>query len=256
MISQNAVITGTYDYGEIARSIVIAVAASYAALDLAGRVTAASGRARAAWLAGGAIARGIGIWAMHCKGMLAFHLPVTVAYHWPTVLLSLGVAVFASAVELYIVSPREMGPFRLWTGSFVLGGGIAALHYIGMSSMRLAAVCRFNLLIVALSVVLAIVFSLIALSMAFGLREETHVARLAQAGERFDDGRCYLGHALYGNGGGKLHPLRASRGSVPRCEHLLPRQQWNCYCYPSRPGCSHFDVSAGSADGGGSPASQ
>src|SRR5260370_16400455 len=66
-----------------------------------------------------------------------------------------------------------MGPFRLWTESFVLGGGIAALHYISMSSMRLAAVCRFNLLIVGLSVVLAIVFSLIALLMAFGLRGET-----------------------------------------------------------------------------------
>ena len=175
MISASATLTGFYDYGEVARSILIAIAASYAALDLAGRVTAASGRARAAWLAGGAIAMGIGIWAMHFKGMLAFHLPVTVAYHWPTVLVSLGVAVFASAVALYIVSRREMGPFRLWTGSFLMGGGIAALHYIDMSSMRLAAVCRFNLLIVALSVVFAIGFSLIALLMAFGSRDETQL---------------------------------------------------------------------------------
>ncbi len=175
LISPNATMTGSYDYGEVARSILIAIAASYAALDLAGRVTAARGRARAAWLAGGAIAMGIGIWSMHFKGMLAFHLPVTVAYHWPTVLVSLGVAVFASAVALYIVSRREMGPFRLWTGSFLMGGGIAALHYIGMSSMRLAAVCRFNLLIVALSVVLAIGFSLIALLMAFGSRDETQL---------------------------------------------------------------------------------
>jgi len=183
MISASATLTGFYDYGEVARSILIAIASSYAALDLAGRVTAACGRARAAWLAGGAIAMGIGIWTMHFKGMLAFHLPVTVAYHWPTVLVSLGVAVFSSAVALYIVSRREMGPFRLWTGSFLMGGGIAALHYIDMSSMRLAAVCRFNLLIVALSVVLAIGFSLIALLMAFGSRDETQltVRRLGSA---------------------------------------------------------------------------
>ncbi len=173
LISPNTTLTGSYDYGEVSRSILIAIAASYAALDLAGRVTAASGRARAAWLAGGAMAMGIGIWAMHFKGMLAFHLPVTVAYHWPTVLVSLLVAVFASAVALYIVSRQEMGPVRLWTGSFIMGGGIAALHYIGMAAMRLAAVCRFNFRIVALSVVLAVVFSLIALLMAFGLREET-----------------------------------------------------------------------------------
>src|SRR5260370_11831797 len=66
-----------------------------------------------------------------------------------------------------------MGPFRLWTGSFLMGGGIAALHYIDMSSMRLAAVCRFNLLIVGLSVVLAAVFFLIGVLMAVGLRGET-----------------------------------------------------------------------------------
>ncbi|HZT00371.1 MAG TPA: MHYT domain-containing protein, partial [Terriglobales bacterium] len=172
MISANATLTGSYDYGEVARSIVIAIAASYGALDLAGRVTAARGRARAAWLAGGALAMGIGIWAMHFKGMLAFQLPVTVAYHWPTVLVSLVVAVFASGVALYIVSRREMGPFRLWTGSLIMGGSIAAMHYIGMAAMRVAALCRFKPLIVALSVVFAIVFSLIALSMAFGLREE------------------------------------------------------------------------------------
>ena len=55
MISENAAMTGSYDYGEVSRSIVIAVAASYAALDLAGRVTAAHGRARLAWLTGGAL---------------------------------------------------------------------------------------------------------------------------------------------------------------------------------------------------------
>lgn len=57
---------------------VIAIAASYAALDLTGRVTAAGGRIRLAWLSGGAAAMAIGVWAMHLKGMLAFHLPVGV----------------------------------------------------------------------------------------------------------------------------------------------------------------------------------
>src|SRR5438445_1779474 len=104
MLSANAVMTGSYDYGEVARSVLIAIAASYAALDLAGRVTAASGRVRLAWLGGGATAMGIGIWAMHVKGMLAFRLPVAVEYHWPTLLASLLVAIFASAVALYVAS--------------------------------------------------------------------------------------------------------------------------------------------------------
>src|SRR5713226_5841643 len=116
MISANASLTGSYDYGEVARSIVIAAAASYAALDLAGRVTAASGRARLAWLSGGAIAMGIGIWAMHFKGMLAFRLQVSVEYHWPTVLLSLVVAILASAFALYVVSRQKLGSVEALTG--------------------------------------------------------------------------------------------------------------------------------------------
>src|SRR5256885_3789832 len=53
--------------------------------DLAGRTTAARGRIRLTWLAGGATAMGIGIWSMHYIGMLAFSLPVPVLYDWPTV---------------------------------------------------------------------------------------------------------------------------------------------------------------------------
>jgi PAS domain S-box-containing protein len=174
MISANAVITGFgfYDYGEVARSILIAIAASYVALDLAGRVTAAKGQARALWLMGGAVAMGTGIWEMNFQGLLAYRLPVPVVYHWPTVLASYVVAVFASAVALYIVSRQQMGSVQLWAGSLILAGGIAATHYIGMTAMRLAAVSRFDLRIAVLSVMLAIVFSLVALTLAFGGRQE------------------------------------------------------------------------------------
>src|SRR5260370_35730521 len=57
-------IIGSYDFRLVALSILIAVFASFAALDLAGRTTVASGRIRLVWLAGGAIAMGVGIWSM------------------------------------------------------------------------------------------------------------------------------------------------------------------------------------------------
>ena len=173
LVSPNPVMAGSYDYGEVARSVLIAIAASYAALDLAGRVTAARGRVRLAWLSGGAIAMGIGIWAMHLKGMLAFHLPVPVEYHWPTVLAALLVAIFASAVALYVASRQKMDWVDALTGSVIMGAGIAGLHYILMAAMRLPAVTRYSPLLVMCSILLAILFSLIALLMAFGLREET-----------------------------------------------------------------------------------
>ena len=173
LISGSTPIAGYYDYGEVARSVLIAIAASYVALDLAGRVTAARGRIRQAWLAGGATAMGIGIWEMHLKGMLAFRLPVPVEYHWPTLLAALLVAIFASAVALYGASRRTMGRVEALTGSVVMGGAIAGMHYIGMAAMRLPATTRYSSLLVISSILLAILFSLFALLMAFGLREET-----------------------------------------------------------------------------------
>src|SRR5579864_2921837 len=173
MISASAALTGSYDYNEVARSVLIAIVASYAALDLTSRVTAARGRVRLAWLSGGAIAMGIGIWAMHFKGMLALCLPVPVEYHWPTVLASLLVAILASGVALYVASCRQMGLVAALTGSIFMATGIAGMHYIGMAAMRLPAITRYSSLLVTCSILLAILFSLIALLLAFDLREET-----------------------------------------------------------------------------------
>jgi PAS domain S-box-containing protein len=55
----------------------------------------------------------------------------------------------------------------------IMGGGIAGMHYVGMAAMRLPAITRFSPLLVTASIVLAILFSLVALLMAFDLREET-----------------------------------------------------------------------------------
>ncbi len=87
MTTPDQALVSSYDYRLVALSVVIAILAAYAALDLAGRVTSARGRVRFAWSFGGAVAMGIGIWSMHYVGMLAFHVPIPVLYDWPTVLL-------------------------------------------------------------------------------------------------------------------------------------------------------------------------
>lgn len=165
-------LVGTYDHGLVALSVLIAIVASYAALDLGGRVTAAQGRLKRIWLAGGSATMGLGIWAMHYIGMLAWSLPVTVLYDWPTVLLSLLVAMLASGVALFVVSRNAMGPLRICSGGLLMGMGIAGMHYIGMEAMRLPAMCHYSAGLVAWSVILAIVISLIALWLTFQMRNE------------------------------------------------------------------------------------
>jgi two-component system, sensor histidine kinase and response regulator len=162
----------SYNYYLVALSIAISIFASYAALDLAGRVTAAHGAIQIAWLSGGACAMGMGIWAMHYIGMLACSLPVAVCYDWPTVAWSLLCAILASAVALFVVSRQHMTRSDLTLGSLVMGAGIAAMHYIGMAAMRLPATCSYFVPLVALSVVLAILISMVALWLSFRLRRD------------------------------------------------------------------------------------
>jgi PAS domain S-box-containing protein len=173
-------LVGSYDYRIVALSIFIAISASYAAFDLGGRVTAARGTIRLAWLAGGATAMGLGIWSMHFTGMLAFILSVPVAYHWPTVLLSVLAAILASGVALYVVSRKKMGRTQACIGSLVMGLGTVGMHYIGMAAMRLSAECHYNPLLVAVSVLAAILASFGALVFTFGYRDDFRGTTLAK----------------------------------------------------------------------------
>lgn len=144
MTPAERLLTGSHDPLVVALSVVIAVAASYAGLDLAGRVSAGKGWSFAAWLICGSVAMDMGIWSMHFTAMLALSLPVPVSYHWPTVLLSFFVAVLASLLALYLVSRRKMSSARAAGSGIVMGCGIAGLHYINLAAMRMKAECRFN----------------------------------------------------------------------------------------------------------------
>jgi two-component system sensor histidine kinase/response regulator len=171
-MSHAAALAGVYDYRLVTVSVFIALLAAYAALDLAGRVTASRGFARSLWLVGGAFALGLGIWSMHYIGMEAFLLPVPVLYDWPTVFLSMFAAIAASGLALVIVSRKKMSILTAGIGSVFMGTGIAAMHYVGMEAMRLPAMCHYNLKIVDLSVILAIVISCVALLLTFSIREQ------------------------------------------------------------------------------------
>ena len=168
-----ATLTGSYNYGLVAISVLIAILAAYAALELAGRVTATRGVARFVWLCGGAFALGLGIWCMHYVGMEAFRLPVHVLYDWPTVFVSMVAAVVASAVALFVVSRKTMGKATAAVGSLFMGSGISAMHYIGMEAMRLPAMCHYNPGIVMLSVFLAVIISFVALIITFSVRNQS-----------------------------------------------------------------------------------
>ena len=163
----------SYDDLLVALSVVIAILASYTALALAGRIALTRGGARTAWLFGGSVALGSGIWSMHFVGMLAFHLPVPIAYDAQMVALSLVAAVAASAFALIVASRLSVGPRQLLTAGLIMGGGIAAMHYSGMAALRMAARLEYDVRPVLLSAVVAVSASTAALWIFRRLRDDT-----------------------------------------------------------------------------------
>src|SRR5258707_10552953 len=129
MFMQDFFMHKPYDLRLVALSVVISILASYSALDLAGRITAAHRKGRLFWLLGGATAMGFGIWSMHYIGMLARIMPMQVLYDAPAVLLSLLTAVAASASALITVTRRQMGLWETLAGGVAMGAGISGMHY-------------------------------------------------------------------------------------------------------------------------------
>lgn len=156
----------------VAISIVIACLASYAALDLAGRVSAARERNRLRWLLYGSTAMGVGIWSMHFVGMLAFRMSVLAAYDVPLVLTSAIIAIAAAFVAMYTSSRAEMPVARFIVAGAILGVAIAGMHYTGMAAMRMPATIEYDSTRVWLSIAIAMTASYAALWLAFRYRHD------------------------------------------------------------------------------------
>lgn len=155
-------------------SVLVAIFASYVALNLAHSVTQAKGRAKAIWLSSGALAMGVGIWSMHFVGMLAFEMPgMEMGYDIPLMILSVVVAIAASALALFIISRSVVPTSSILAGGVAMAAAIAGMHYIGMYSMRMDAVIHWNIFLVVLSVIIALVASYGAILISIRLRNKT-----------------------------------------------------------------------------------
>ena len=119
------------------------------------------------------MAMGIGIWAMHFVGMLAFRLDgLPIAYDVPRLGLSVLVAIAASGFALWVVSLRGTTWWSLVTAAIAMGAAIAGMHYIGMAGLHTAAALTWRLPLVVASVAIAVVASGTALSLAVWFKSD------------------------------------------------------------------------------------
>ncbi len=176
------VLPARYDPVVVALSILVAVLASYTALDLARRLHGQDRSAAAVWTLGGAFVMGSGIWSMHFIGMLAMSLPIRIGFVPWTTFLSWLAAVGVSLLALALAGRERLGWRTLVAGALAMGGGICAMHYIGMAAIDVAPGIRWSLPWVAASALVACVAAAVALLIFFGMRRLTGLKAKAAQG--------------------------------------------------------------------------
>ncbi len=216
---------GSYSPSLVVISLFVAILASYTALDLAGRLATARGRAVYVWMTGGALAMGVGVWSMHFIGMLALRLPFALGFDLGITALSLLIAVLSSGFALWLVSQPRLPAWQLAFGALIMGAGISSMHYTGMAAMRMTPGIDYDPTLFGASLLIAVIASGAALWIAFNLRRNTPYVRLARGGAavvmgiaivgmhytgmaaaRFDD-NSFCGAALTGLSGKGLDNL-------------------------------------------------
>ncbi len=202
---------GTYNLALVGLSYIVAVAASYTALELSRRVSHSKGSAATAWLAAGAFSMGVGIWTMHFIGMLAFSLPMEFGYDVGITVLSLLVGIGASAFAIFVASRRHNNLWKIGLSGLLLGAGIASMHYTGMAAMEMEAAIVYDVRIVAISVAIAVVAACAALWIMFTLIEtQSRYLGLMKLGAGLIMGIAICGMHYTGMAAASYEPMMAS----------------------------------------------
>ena len=159
-------LTIEHDWRLVALAVTVCFLASAVVISLFRRARATTDRARFIWLCLDAAAAGCGIWATHFIAMLAYEQPgIAFGYDVTLTGLSLLVAILITGAGLTIAVQT---PFRISAavGGAVVGAGIGAMHFIGMSALELPGRLSWSPDLVALSITFGVLFGSGALYLA------------------------------------------------------------------------------------------
>ncbi len=177
----NLLYVGHYDPLLVVFSVMAAMFAAFAALLVSERIAAtAQVGQRHLWIAAGGMALGTGIWAMHFVGMLAFSLPCSTRYDPVTTLVSMLPGLLASTLAIALISRNALSRHQLAAGGLLLGAGIGSMHYLGMAAYRLDGLIRYDVILFAVSILVAVGLATLALWIRFRLRS-TRLVRSSAA---------------------------------------------------------------------------
>jgi diguanylate cyclase (GGDEF)-like protein/PAS domain S-box-containing protein len=172
MLDVYSCITQQHDLRLVALAAVICLFATYTAFSLMGRAAEASRRTRSAWIAMSGIATGAGVWATHFIAMLAYQPDLPVSYEIAATILSIVIAVLVSGFGLAFVLSRRIS--RRFLGGAIIGAGIGAMHYVGMSAFHVPGILIFDQGLRGASLIMGITLGGVAATIGFARGDLAH----------------------------------------------------------------------------------
>jgi PAS domain S-box-containing protein len=154
-----------HDWRLVAVAAVVCLFASLTAVNLFNRARATTGRSRAMWMIAAAIATGFGIWATHFVAMLAYEPGIPIAYNLKLTVLSLAAAALITGLGLSIAVYWRVRWAPPLAGA-VVGGGIAAMHYIGMHAVEIPGRVTWQSTLVLVSIIFGVILGALAMVVA------------------------------------------------------------------------------------------
>ena len=151
-----------HDYKMVIVAGVVCLCASLTAFRLYSRMNGARGLVRGAWLLLTALVAGSGVWATHFLAMLAYDPGFKTGYSPTGTMLSLMIAVLFMAAGFFAATAnRDIG--NKLAGGLLIGLGIGAMHFTGMSSFVTQGTIVWEAAIIGAAVVLGVIGSTLAL---------------------------------------------------------------------------------------------
>ena len=161
MAEHQNLIVPSVDPSLVVVSVAIAIIASYIGFVITHKVSHNEFTQEAnVWRLCAATFLGIGIWAMHFVGMMAYRYGIPIAYDIPITLVSILPAALASYV---VVSSQQLKKVPFVVRSILMGIGIGSMHYAGMMAMKMNAMMVYNPWLFGLSIIIAVLLSGVAL---------------------------------------------------------------------------------------------
>ncbi len=132
-------------------------------MRLFGRVRNTRGVTRASWISLTSVIGGAGIWTTHFVAMMGYEADVLAGYEPTATLTSLVLAIATTGIGFAIAAATQRS-LLIEAGGALVGGGIAAMHYVGMSGYQVQGHLEWNQAYVVASLIAGPVFGALATS--------------------------------------------------------------------------------------------